>query len=231
MGVCEQGLAHAYKKVRTKAKRGEMAAAQYREQFEALMVEVCRDFGSKLIKSWDSNAPKDEICEFVEEAVKNFFIVAKKKRGGKTKADPPVAVAVVVESPSGLTDIEEEAPKKKAPVTKKKKKGKGGYGIYKKAEASRVVTEPEPKTEKKSKPKCQAVTAKGTPCSKCALDGGIFCAVHVKSKEDKPKKKSSVKEVVELCESHGDEVELPDTDNDAKDPTYELEEEDFDELD
>ena len=79
------------------------------------------------------------------------------------------------------------------------------------------------------KPKCQALTAKGTPCSKCAADGSPFCAVHDPEKSkaksgDKAKAldksvPASVKhahgldeldyENCELCKSHGGPFELP----------------------
>lgn len=101
-------------------------ATQYGVQFEALMADVCRDFGLRLVKSWDSDASKEEVKSFVDEAVKNFF--------GKAKSEDP------------------EPETSKAAVAKGKGKGK--------------------------KPKCQAVTAKGTPCSKCAVEGSPFCGVH-----------------------------------------------------
>ena len=141
----------------------------YGVQFEALMSEVCRDFGYKLVKSWelDRGTPLDkaEIRDFVGEAVKNFF---------KSAPEPEAEAEAVVESPPP------SPKKKKAPVAKKAKK----------KAAAEPEPEPEPETPpaKKApvakkgkagaKPKCQAVTAKGTPCSKCAVENSPFCSIH-----------------------------------------------------
>lgn len=219
--------------------------ASYGVQFEALMAEVCRDFGARLIKSWDSDASKEEVKEFVAEAVKNFF-------GGSTDTE---------------TEPEPEPAKKKATKPKAKGKAKG------KAVEVEVEVKAEP-AKKTKKPKCQAVTAKGTPCSKCAVEGGPFCSVHLKSKDkDKGKGEASgsssavkpkggkggkglaktsppkhthgltsppLKEnPCDLCETHGMPFELPDYEEVPKnkkkdeddDPDYVLEEEDFEEDD
>jgi hypothetical protein len=129
--------------------------ANYGAQFEALMSEVCRDFGYKLVKSWelDRGAPLDkaEIRNFVEEAVKNFFLFTEAREEGEPAPAPAPA-------------------KSKAPAVVVKSTGKGGKGGKGKAPA---------------KPKCQALTAKGTPCSKCALEGSAFCSVHDPSKKKK----------------------------------------------
>lgn len=229
-------------------------ATRYGAQFESLMAEVCREFGTRLVRSWDTSVNKEEVREFVNEAVKNFFKAAEpvsevevEERGGKKKA---------VESPT--TDSEAEvidSPPKKAPVKKSKGKGKGGKGLAKAVPASEIEPVVTKGKSKATKAKCQATTAKGTRCSKCALEGGVFCAVHLKSKEDKPKKKETSKkkeesekkhthglmsplkegEECELCEMHGEAFDLPEyemvSDNEAEDPNYELEEEDFDEID
>lgn len=234
-------------------------ATRYGVQFETLMAEVCRDFGTKLIKSWDPKAPKDEMREFVEEAVRNFFKAAeksepeeveveKKNRGGKKKVATP-------ESESGEVEVEKKkrGGKKKVATPEpeveveedsapKKGKGKGKGKAVTKAKAG-----------PKGKPKCQAVTAKGTPCSKCAVESGPFCAVHLKSKvvEDEkpePKKRGGKKKIEEkeVCEKAGEEIEMPvprspememeeymseSEQDDMADEDYRLEEEDFDEID
>ena len=150
------------------------------------MAEVCRDFGRRLIRSWDEKAEKDEVKAFVEEAVVNFFKVSllepeaeAEKPKAKAKAKGK-AVDVTVESKPKKTtkkkaEAEEEAPKKKgkkavsrSPVTEEE----FGSKIAKAAAVS--------KGKATAKPKCQAVTAKGTQCSKCAIDGGPFCSVHLK---------------------------------------------------
>ena len=221
-------------------------AGFYGIQFEALMKEVCEDFGRRLIKSWDEGADKDEVVGFVRDAVDAFFKKtkgvevrieaekiespkkkAKKTRVSKKKSEPEP------DSPSGLTDTEE--PKKKPKGTGKGKAGKGG------------------------KPKCEGVTAKGTQCSKCAVEGEVFCSIHLKKKkEDEPEKEAKGKAAkgkgkkkeeapvhtheigekaedgeCEVCEKYGDVFEVPEyeevIENDGDDPDFKLEEEDFDE--
>ena len=214
-----------------------MASTMYGKQFEALMAEVCRDFGAKLVKSWDQSASKDEVKDFVAEAVANFFSLEpvvedevevevespKKKKKAAVKKGKAVAVdvEVVVENPAkkkGGKKKSEDKAEAEAPA----KKGK--------AVAS------------KGKPKCEAVTAKGAPCSKCAVEGDVFCNIHMKSKTKavgKPKvvdakgKKPSVavtkkatkvsppkhthgltspplkENPCELCETHGMPFEVP----------------------
>lgn len=132
-------------------------ASRYSAQFDIMVREMCREFGTKLIKSWDADAPKDEIVEFVAEAVRNFF------GGGEPEPEPE-------------------------PI-KSSGKGKGGKGL-KRCDA--LVAEPEPesppppakkakgKGKAPAKPKCQATTAKGTKCTKCAVGDGPFCSVHIK---------------------------------------------------
>lgn len=164
----------------------------YGVQFEALMAEVCRDFGYKLVKSWEADRgmplDKSEIRDFVAEAVTTFFSIEssvveeevevekpKKKASAKKASDKAVALDVTVEV---------EKPKAKP------KGGKGGKGLAKKSEEPVVDEEPEAEASVKkapakkgkaaAKPKCQAVTAKGTPCSKCAVDGEPFCNIHMK---------------------------------------------------
>lgn len=247
-------------------------ATRYGVQFETLMAEVCRDFGAKLVKSWDQSAPKDEIREFVEEAVMNFFKVAvavavavdgepepepepepvkKNKRASKAKKakSPEPEAEPEPESPSGMTDPEPE------PEPVKKKRG-GKVAAKADVKGKAKVTEPK-KDMPKGKPKCQAVTAKGTPCSKCAVESGPFCSVHLKKAVVAPKGKGGkgltkgtkvatpVKEV-EVCDKAGDELEKPvptspeldmeeymseSEQDDMGDENYRLEEEDFDEID
>ncbi len=149
-----------------------MASSKYSNELGAILVSACRDFGVRLIKSWeaDSGKPLDrtEIEEFVNEAIKNFF-------GGEgTKADD-------LETE---TETHEAAPlkavkkKKKAPAAKSKKK----------AEEAEEPGAEEPKKKTSSttakKPKCQATTAKGTKCTKCAVGDGPFCNIHAKKKKE-----------------------------------------------
>lgn len=207
------------------------AETMFGKQFEALMAEVCRDFGAKLLKSWetDNGVPldKEEVASFVEEAVVNFF---KMKKPEPDVVDPvppkkkraPKGKAVAVASP--------------VPPKKKGKAGKGGGGISRDYEAE-ITVEPPKKGKGKAgkgmgKPKCQALTAKGTSCSKCAVDGGPFCGVHMKSKETH-KSKSSEKEKekeTEVVKETEAEVEYVMSEEEG-DPSYELDEDDFDEDD
>lgn len=233
--------------VQCKSKARAMAGF-YGMQFEALMKEVCVDFGRKLIKSWeaDSGAPldKEEVRNFVESAVEEFF---KRAEG----VDMPMVKATVT--------VEKTSPKeseKKAPV----KKGKGGKGITRK---EKIIDEAEskPKGKKKesgTKKKCEGVTAKGTQCSKCALEGEVFCSVHLKKAaaakaDEEPKKKESApkkgkkkapakkkeehthepgekaEEGCDLCEKHGDVFEVPDYEEvPVEEPEEEPEEEEDD---
>ena len=54
--------------------------AKYSDALGAILVDACRDFGVRLIRSWDQtsalDAPsptKEEIEDFVAEAIANFF--------------------------------------------------------------------------------------------------------------------------------------------------------------
>lgn len=232
-------------------------ATQYGVQFEALMAEVCKDFGARLVRSWDPKAKKDEVKEFVEEAVANFFKthvsspepepVKKSKAKGKA-----VDVTVEVTEPEPEPEPEKAKGKAKAPAKKAKGKAKA------------------PAKKAESKPKCQAVTAKGTPCSKCAVEGEPFCAVHLKkapaaektekapakkggkggkglAKASPPKHTHSLtspplkENPCELCETHGMPFEVPEYEEDKSveeemeydptDPEFVLNEEDFEESD
>jgi hypothetical protein len=213
-------------------------ATQYGVQFEALMSEVCRDFGAKLLRSWDPKATKSEVKEFVDEAVANFF----KTHVSSPEPEKPKKAA----KKSKAVDVTEPEPEKPKKAAKKSK-----------------AVEPEPAKAKgkAKKPKCQAVTAKGTPCSKCAAEGEPFCAVHLKKapaaekSEKAPAKKGGkggkasppkhthsltsppLKEnPCELCETHGMPFEVPEYEDmeyayDPTDPEFVLNEEDFEESD
>jgi DNA mismatch repair ATPase MutL len=156
-----------------------MASTNYGIQFEALMSEVCKDFGYKLVKSWevDRGLPLDkaEIRDFVAEAVANFFSIIPKT---SEESEPEVE-----------EELEAPAP---SPPKKKKAKAKASTKKPKTPEPKVVEEEEEPEPPKKGKgkapakgkgkPKCQALTAKGTPCAKCAVEGSTFCSVHDPSK-------------------------------------------------
>lgn len=91
---------------------------------------------------------------------------------------------------------------------------------------------------KTSKAPCTAITGKGTQCSRCAIQGEVFCSMHLKAVEKKtktdkkktrapPKKKKPedmpkhthpIEEVAEtgscdLCESHGNPLDEDDTES------------------
>ena len=171
---------------------------RYGSQFESLMAEVCRDFGVKLVKSWDAEASKDEIREFVEEAIKNFF-----------------------ELPPPDEEKPKPKPKAKAKKTKKAKSEKAGED----AESSSPGPEEKKVVAPKGKPKCQAMTAKGSACSKCAVDGGPFCTLHSKTKKkpvvDEPPKKK--------CDEPGPEISAdpPATDAEEEETSSVAEEVDY----
>ena len=137
-------------------------AGFYGMQFEALMKDVCVDFGRKLVKSWDAEADKEEVKKFVIDSVNEFF----KRTGG---LEMKVEIEKVEESSGEATG----GKPKKSRATKK---------------AEEVATKKAP--AKSKKPKCEGVTAKGAPCSKCAVEGEVFCSVHLKKaakEEDKDK--------------------------------------------
>lgn len=223
--------------------------AKYSEQMGAILASACRDFGVRLIKSWDAtttlDAPsptREEIEEFVAEAIKNFF-------GTGTAGTGTEAAGLKASSP------EKKKPLKA--VVKKKKKSEA-------PEAPEAPEEEKKPLKASKKPKCQATTAKGTRCTKCAVGDGPFCSVHVKKAESegggessKPvgkggkgisrgtsSKKKSKKEPVpvhthgldgdaedaegekkepcEVCERHGAPFEIPeyelDLDGEASEP-------------
>ncbi len=170
-------------------------ATHYGVQFEALMAEVCRDFGARLIRSWDREASKEEVKKFVAEAVVNFFKLTTESTEepleeveDKSVDLEPEPVKKAKKAPKAKGKAVEVTVEVEKPKAKAKAKGK------KKAEPE---PEPEPEVEeepkakgkkpvvakgkgKEVKPKCQAVTAKGAPCSKCAIEGEVFCSVHLK---------------------------------------------------
>jgi hypothetical protein len=157
-------------------------------------------------------------------------------------------------APSTVISVSVEKVTPEPEVKKKKKPAKG--------KAAAPEPEPEPESDSceekpakgkaakgKGKPKCQATTAKGTPCSKCACEGEIFCSVHLssttKSKKEtdgessaKKKKPTVAKKVTpkhthgmtspvpdtgcDLCETHGMPFEIPEyeEEEDGNDPTY-----------
>jgi hypothetical protein len=199
------------------------SSTNYGSRFEALVADACKDFGAKLIRSWDQGADKAEIRAFVDEAVKTFFAL---------DAASGARVSSLAPTPSDPEPESESAP---APAPKPKAKA-----------PAPAAAKPKGKGKAPTKPKCQALTAKGAPCSKCAVEGSTFCSVHnavtTKAKgkgkapakappaKGKGKKKAvaettksvpaSVKhthgldeldhEDCDLCKSHGAPFELPD---------------------
>lgn len=206
------------------------------------MAEVCRDFGARLIRSWDREADKEEVTNFVKDATDAFFkksvekeivspVKPKAKKASKKKSEPE---AEPEPEPEVVSDNEAEITVVESPKKKGKGKAKG------KAKAPAKAKEVAKKTKASSssgKPKCQATTAKGTPCSKCALEGEVFCNVHLKKvaaeasdkkatapAKAKGKTKKAVaespkhthgltspplKETCELCDTHGMPFEVP----------------------
>lgn len=232
-------------------------ATRYGVQFEDLMAEVCRDFGARLIRSWDREADKDEVTNFVKDATDAFFkksvekeivspVKPKAKKASKKKSEPEPEVVSDNEA-----EITVESPKKKGKAKAKAKAPAKAKEVAKKTKAS-----------SSGKPKCQATTAKGTPCSKCALEGEVFCNVHLKKvaaeasdkkaaapAKAKGKTKKAVaespkhthgltspplKETCELCDTHGMPFEVPEYEEEIEkekedDPDFKLTEDDFDE--
>jgi hypothetical protein len=133
-------------------------ASNYGSRFEALVADACKDFGAKLIRSWDQGADKAEIRAFVDEAVKTFFALdaASGARASSLAPPPP---------PPSEPDEESAVASPPPPAPAPKAKGKAKATTKGKGKAP-------------TKPKCQALTAKGAPCSKCAVEGSTFCSVH-----------------------------------------------------
>lgn len=240
------------------------------------MKEVCEDFGRRLIRGWDEKADKNEIKEYVREAAEAFF-----KRTEGLEETSPKESASAIKAKVTIERVEEgetssfgtEKPKKKVRASSAKSAKKkvseaeeettSSEGTESKSKLARKAT------KGKGKPKCEGVTAKGTQCSKCAIEGEVFCSVHLKKKDAEAssegtvvktkapaKKKASKKEEApvhtheigeepekecEVCEKYGDVFEVPEyeeynempieEDNEDKDPSWGLEEEDFDEDD
>ena len=163
-------------------------ATRYGAQFEDLMAEVCRDFGARLVRSWDREADRDEIKNFVSEAVENFFEGA--RATASVVIESPVKKPKASKKKSESPDLEPPSPVKKAKAKAKAKAKKSPEPDVVEVEIDIESAAATKKKAKKgsSKPKCQATTAKGTPCSKCALDGEVFCNVHMKKVVDEKAK-------------------------------------------
>lgn len=72
-----------------------------------------------------------------------------------------------------------------------------------------TVTTKEAKEEAKDDRagKCEATTAKGTPCKNKAFGGGCFCRVHTKDEDEEPKKKAPAKKKAEPKKARGKALE------------------------
>lgn len=260
--------------IRTKTKALTMASSSsYGRQFELMMTEISVDLVKGLFKERGIDFEDTDM-----DYIRNFF-------NAPTEASS-VSVSVSVEK---VAPEPEPTKKSKGKATK----GKGGKGVRKASpepvlpesptgfsegdeEETIVVEKPSAKgkaTKGKgkatAKPKCQATTAKGTPCSKFACAGEPFCSVHLAAATTTSSKKkksatteegeTSVKKTTkkaakvvpkhthgltspvpdsgcDLCETHGAPFEIPEYETDEieeekDDPTYVLEEEDFDEID
>ena len=227
-------------------------SSSYGRQFELMMTEISADLVKGLFKERGIEFEESDM-----DFIRGFFNT------------PTVSVSVSVEK---VPDADVTKKKAKGP------KGKGGKGIVRAPDQDQEELEPAvvaPKTKAKgaTKPKCQATTAKGTPCSKCASEGEVFCSVHLassSSSKSSKKKSGGEKEATatkkkkptvsapapkhthgltspvpdtgcDLCETHGMPFEIPEYeeeedpelggDDEKHDPTYALEEEDFDEID
>jgi hypothetical protein len=221
------------------------------------------------------------MTEIGADLVKGLF----KERGIEFEDSDMDYIRGFFNSPVSVSVSVEKVPTEKP----KKTKAKGGKGVSKMSEPEPepespsgfseetvVIKKPKGKATKgkgkaAAKPKCEATTAKGTPCSKCAIDGEVFCSVHLaasssskakkgtddavasssKSKKTSAKKKAEPPKHThgltspapdtgcDLCETHGKPFEIPEYEaegedpelDDPTDPTYTLEEEDFDEID
>ena len=221
----------------------------------------------------DEKAGKEELREYVRESVEAFF--------GRTEGLNPKESGLGIKA-TVTVEKEPESPKKKGRTSRKATETKGKKSEAeipdsptgmtdtdkdesldekpkKKGRTSRKATETKGKKSKEGgKPKCEGVTAKGTRCTKCAVEGEVLCSIHLKKKagekaEVAPKKKEAKKskkeeapehtheigekpedEECEVCEKYGDVFEVPEYEEDKSengDPTYTLEEEDFDEDD
>jgi hypothetical protein len=128
--------------------------------------------------------------------IRNFF----------NSPPPPTVVSVSVEKV--VVAPEPPSKNKKAKATKGKKAppppipvdSPSGLGSHTDTEADETLKVTKKLgAKKKGKPKCEATTAKGTPCSKYACDGDVFCSVHLMfpltKKSDGDEASSSKKEV------------------------------------
>lgn len=215
-------------------------AGFYGVQFEALMKEVCVDFGRRLIRGWDEGADKEEVRKYVMEAAEEFF-----KRADGLKPKATVTIEKVEKKPrvskKKEEDTENEAEITSDDVTEIKSPKKKSRATKKTEEVAKSKPKKAPAKKKESgKPKCEGVTAKGTQCSKCALDGEVFCSIHLKKagKEEKEKPKGKggkgitkggkkkedapvhthevgeKPEECEVCEKYGDVFEVPEYEKD-----------------
>jgi hypothetical protein len=199
------------------------------------------------------NSPPTVVSVSVEKVV----VEPSKKKGKATKGKkaPPPPIPVV-DSPSGLGSEADESMKVVVEPSKKKGKGKKApspipvvdspSGLGSEADESMKVTK-KLGAKKKGKPKCEATTAKGTPCSKYACDGDVFCSVHITKhitgspektvKKAKATKKPTVtKKVVpkhthgltspvpdsgcDLCDTHGMPFEIPEYEAEGDDDEH-----------
>lgn len=248
------------------------SSSSYGRQFELMMTEISADLVKGLFKERGIEFDESDM-----DFIRGFFNT------------PTVSVSVSVEKVVPVDEVVVTKKSKGKVKGPKGPKGKGGKGIAREmtppvvespdqdpdfSDPVPVVPAPAPPKGKGAtkKPKCQATTAKGTPCSKCASDGEVFCSVHLakestataaktkktaaaaaavsvtatvakKKKAAAPKHTHGLTSPVpdtgcDLCETHGMPFEIPayEEEEDPElvekhDPTYTLEEEDFDEID
>jgi len=201
-------------------------ATQYGVQFEALMSEVCRDFGAKLLKSWDPKATKSEVKEFVDEAVANFFKThVSSPEPAKAAKKPKKAKAVDV-----TVEVTEPEPAK---AKGKAKKPKCQAVTAKGTPCSKCAAEGEPFCAVHLKKAPAAEKSEKAPAKKGGKGGKASPPKHTHSLTSPPLKENPC----ELCETHGMPFEVPEYEEDMEyaydptDPEFVLNEEDFEESD
>ncbi len=179
-------------------------AGSYGSQFEALLSEICNEFGRKLIKSWeaDSDAPidKSEVDEFVKEAVANFL--------GKTTGKPKMVSVNVEKVAPAMSTSASTRPKCTAKTSKGAQCSKfavGDSGLCSVHGSSASSSGTKAKETKKKAPK-------------------------IKTKEtSEHTHEPGTDDNCECCEKHGGPFEIPEFEEVvASTSTVALSEEDFD---
>ncbi len=203
-----------------------MAATTYGRQFELMMAEICKEVYLKFTES-----ASDDFDEFTD----NFFSVSKDESSIVVDNIEVTHKPIVVKAKSSKTTKGKKDEKKKCKACTAKGAPCSKYAVSDEVFCSLHLKKSAPAPKKKEeevastshsvevtekKKKCKACTAKGAPCSKYAVSDEVFCSLHLKKSAPSPKKKEEEETTAE---------DVTECEDDESDPTYVLEEEDFDE--